>query len=138
MTFKNDKDARPTSPHLQIYAWNISSLTSILHRFTGVLLYFSIVAISWYVVLYTYKMNGSEGGAIKCDCPLMQILLYSGIIGLTFCLYYHFLNGIRHLFWDIGKGFEINRARQNGYLVLLASLILTAATFIIFAYFKFL
>jgi len=120
----------PTSPHLQIYRWNLSSLTSILHRATGALLYVSIVAIVWYIVYYTYQINIAES-VEDCDCPLRAILdnLFSlAAIGVTFSLYYHFCNGIRHLFWDIGKGFDVKIAKRNGYLVLLCALLLTIAT----------
>ncbi len=121
---------RPTSPHLQIYKWNICSLTSIMHRFTGVILYLSIVVISWYIVYYTYQINTSDSVEM-CDCPFNQILkqLFSlAAIAVTFALYYHFCNGIRHLFWDIGKGFELKTARRNGVIVILTSLALTVVT----------
>lgn len=121
---------RPTSPHLQIYRWNISSFTSILHRATGVLLYFSVLAISWYVVYYAYQINIVESDE-ACDCPLRAIIdqIFSlAAIGVTFALYYHFVNGIRHLFWDIGKGFDKKTASNNGILVIVSALLLTAST----------
>lgn len=130
MTEKKGSPSRPTSPHLQIYKWNISSFTSILHRATGVLLYFSVVAICWYIVYYTYKINIAES-ADTCDCPLNAIInnIFSlAAIGVTFALYYHFFNGIRHLFWDIGKGFEKETARTNGFLVIALAIIFTAVT----------
>ena len=123
-------DKRPTSPHLQIYKWNISSLTSILHRLTGVILYASIVAIVWYIIYYTYQVNIAES-VETCDCPMKQMLdniFALAATGVTFSLYYHFCNGVRHLFWDIGKGFDIKIARRNGYLVVLSALLLTTAT----------
>ncbi len=132
-------DKRPTSPHLQIYKWNISSLTSILHRLTGVVLYASIVAIVWYIIYYTYQINPAESME-NCDCPMKKILdniFALAAIGVTFSLYYHFANGMRHLFWDIGKGFDIKVARRNGYLVVLAALLLTSATVGAVTYLKF-
>jgi succinate dehydrogenase / fumarate reductase cytochrome b subunit len=129
---------RPTSPHLQIYKWNISSLTSIMHRFTGVALYLSIVAITWFVVYYAYQINIAESEE-NCDCPLKQVfenIFAAAAIAITFSLYYHFCNGIRHLFWDIGKGFELKDARRNGYLVVLTSLVLTIATISAVLYLK--
>ncbi len=129
---------RPTSPHLQVYKWNICSLTSIMHRFTGVALYVSIVLISWYIVYYTYQINTSDSMEV-CDCPLNQILkqLFSlASIAITFSLYYHFCNGIRHLFWDIGKGFEIKTANRNAVIVILSALALTIASIAIVVYLK--
>ncbi len=134
----NENNQKPISPHLQIYKWNISSLTSILHRFTGVVLYFSIVAICWYIVYYTYSTSIKEQSDI-CECwfgTIFKIVIISATFGLTFSLYYHFCNGIRHLFWDIGKGFELKTAKINGYLVLLISTVLTISTFLLIVYLK--
>ncbi len=131
---------RPTSPHLQIYRWNVSSLTSIMHRFTGVALFFSILLISWYITYYTYQINISEGHE-SCDCPIQQFLdfvFFAAGIFITFALYYHFCNGIRHLFWDIGFGYEKSRAKSNGISVILTSILLTVVTVGLVTYFKFL
>ncbi len=128
---------RPTSPHLDIYRWNVSSFTSILHRLTGVSLYFSILLLSWYITYYTYQINiASESES--CDCP-MGLIDYAFIAAggfITFALYYHFCNGIRHLFWDIGKGFEKETARTTGLLSLAFAIILTALTIGAVIYFK--
>lgn len=130
---------RPTSPHLQIYRWNISSITSIMHRATGVVLYLSILALSWYLTYYTYAVNPSESME-NCDCPINAIfenLFCLAAIGIVFSLYYHLCNGIRHLFWDLGKGFELKDAKRNGYIVLLSALVLTIATIGAATYLKF-
>jgi succinate dehydrogenase / fumarate reductase cytochrome b subunit len=132
------KKEKPTSPHLQIYRWNISSLTSIMHRLTGVMLYFAVVAISWYIVYYTYQINVNEASE-ACDCPMRTIMnniFYLASIALTFALYYHFCNGIRHLFWDIGKGFDNKIAKRNGVMVIISALIFTALTVGITIYLK--
>ena len=128
----------PTSPHLQIYKWNISSLTSIMHRLTGVALYFSIVAITWYIIYYAYQINIAESDE-SCNCAFKDILdniFAAAAIFITFSLYYHFCNGVRHLFWDAGKGFELKDAKRNGYLVVFLSLALTVATIATVLYLK--
>ena len=133
MTKKN-----PTSPHLQIYRWNISSVTSIAHRLTGVVLYFSILAISWYVAYYTYQINISES-ADSCDCPMKKIFNFvfaCASVFVTFALYYHFCNGIRHLFWDLGKGFEKSTAKKTGIIVFISSISLTLITILSTIYFN--
>lgn len=130
---------KPISPHLQIYRWNISSIASILHRATGVVLYLSVLDLSWYLTYYTYVVSPSESTDI-CDCPFSAIfesIFYIAAITVTFSLYYHLVNGIRHLFWDFGKGFELKDTRRNSYLVLLTALVLTVATIGAVAYFKF-
>jgi succinate dehydrogenase / fumarate reductase cytochrome b subunit len=136
---KLSKTTMPTSPHLQIYRWNISSITSIMHRLTGVALYFSILIIAWFIVYYTYSF-GPISEKENCDCIMTEILktlFFGAIIAIIFSLYYHFCNGIRHLFWDIGKGFNLKTAKHNGYLVIFLALILTIITISIAVYLKF-
>lgn len=135
----NQVKKAPTSPHLQIYRWSVSSLTSIFHRLTGVALYFSVIAISWYIVFFTYKIDVAETAEI-CDCPMMDIMNFICVaagIAILFSLFFHLCNGVRHLFWDIGKGFEKETATTNGILVIILSFILTAATVGAVLYFKY-
>jgi len=135
---KPEARVMPTSPHLQIYRWNISSITSILHRLTGVVLFFSLLIVAWYIVYYAYNtklLTEQE----HCECLTMKLIkcvLMAAVVGVVFSLYYHFCNGIRHLFWDIGKGFELKTAKKTGYLSLLLALLLTAASFAATYYFK--
>lgn len=132
------KSQRPTSPHLQIYRWNVSSFTSILHRLTGVALFFSILALSWYITYYTYQINVADTSE-SCDCPLNQLINYAFFAAgtfITFALYYHFFNGIRHLFWDLGKGFEKSTARATGLTAIALAIIFTALTIGAVVYFK--
>ena len=70
-------NTRPTSPHLQIYRWNISSITSIMHRLTGVALYFSILAIAWFIVYYTYNIGSiSDEKTLHFRRGEMSILIW--------------------------------------------------------------
>jgi succinate dehydrogenase / fumarate reductase cytochrome b subunit len=136
---KNQIKKAPTSPHLQIYRWNASSLTSIFHRLTGVALYFSVIAISWYIVFFTYQINTGDISE-SCDCPMtviMNFIFAAAGIAILFSLFFHFCNGIRHLFWDIGKGFEKETATTNGILVIILSFLLTAVTIGTVLYFKY-
>ena len=127
---------RPTSPHLQIYKWNISSLTSIAHRLTGVLLYAAILVISWYITYYAYKLGVTDPTidvVEECDCPITQFFRFAvsaaGVL-VVFALYYHSLNGVRHLCWDFGKGFDKHVAKRTGYFVVTLALIFTILTII--------
>ncbi|NBV05654.1 MAG: succinate dehydrogenase, cytochrome b556 subunit [Proteobacteria bacterium] len=138
-TSKASTSNRPTSPHIQIYRWNISSFTSILHRLTGAALYFSVLILSWYIVFYTYQTVIAPAESESCDCPINQLIDYAFIVAgifITFALYYHLCNGVRHLFWDIGKGFEKETSATNGYLVIITSIIITAITIGAVVYFK--
>ena len=130
MNSKNHSQARPLSPHIQIYKPQISSFTSILHRATGIFLYIGVVLICWAIVHYAYQVEILVDGEIEektCDCS-WKYLVYAAVLMWSFSLYYHMCNGIRHLFWDIGKGFEKKTANRNGILVLIASAILTIAS----------
>ena len=112
---------RPLSPHLSVYRWEISNTLSILHRMTGVLLSIgSIVLVGWLMsVVAGYEAYSRVTALLQG--PLGVLTLF----GLTFCFFYHLANGIRHLFWDMGRGFEIRQARISGWAVVVSSVILT-------------
>ncbi|MFT6332414.1 MAG: succinate dehydrogenase / fumarate reductase cytochrome b subunit [Lentimonas sp.] len=131
MNSKKLSSERPLSPHIQIYKPQIGSLTSILHRLTGIFLYLGVIVIAWAIVHYTYESEiviSGQSGQIACDCLVTKYILKAVVIAWSFALYYHLCNGIRHLFWDIGKGFDKKTASRNGVLVLLTSTILTTAS----------
>jgi succinate dehydrogenase / fumarate reductase cytochrome b subunit len=115
---------RPTSPHLTIYRWQISSVLSILHRFTGLWLTLGLlVLVSWlYVVAYT---PGDYEAWYKCISSLPGKLLLASWMA---AFYYHFCNGIRHLFWDIGKGYSLPQMHFTGWLVVLGAALLSIMT----------
>lgn len=111
---------RPLSPHLQIYRPQISSVLSIMHRISGVFLALGIVAL-------TYWLNALAGGAgAYADAAGLlgslpgKLALFLWL--LAFC--YHFLNGIRHLFWDAGMGFEIRQVIRSGWAVVAGAAVL--------------
>ena len=116
-------DPRPLSPHLQIYRPEWTSVLSIVHRITGVLLSAgTILLIAWPLAL----ARGEQSYAALQDflaSPLVALFL----IGWTLALFYHLLNGIRHLLWDAGMMFELRLARASGWTVVVLSLVLTAA-----------
>ncbi len=122
---------RPLSPHIQIYKPQISSFTSILHRATGIFLYIGVVVMCWAIVHYAYQVEIMINGDVEeaaCDCS-WKYFFYLVVAAWSFSLYYHLCNGIRHLFWDVGKGFNKKVANRNGKLVLLASFLMTVASF---------
>ena len=67
---------------------------------------------------------------------VMRCLFTLASIAITFSLYYHLCNGIRHLFWDIGKGFEVKIATRNAIIVIFTALFLTIATIALVVYLK--
>lgn len=122
---------RPISPHLTVYKPQISSVLSILHRITGAFLFFSVIFLSWLLVLVIMQGSGIapfEKTTEFLDATLDTMLFKLFLLSVAFCLYYHLLNGIRHLFWDAGYGFEIKSMKISGIFVVALSLFCTGAT----------
>ncbi|ODS61543.1 MULTISPECIES: succinate dehydrogenase, cytochrome b556 subunit [unclassified Arenimonas] len=113
---------RPLSPHLQVYRPQLTSVMSILHRGTGVVLALgSLVFAGWLVAAATGAEAFAAYSAVLASVP-GKIALF----GFSACLVYHFLNGIRHLAWDAGHGYEIPKAYASGYAVAVLAVVLTA------------
>ena len=112
---------RPISPHLQVYKPQITSLLSIFHRITGVALTFGLILlVAW---IFTLSL-----GEEYFEYFVMFIKSWFGLLilfGFTFALNYHLCNGIRHLFWDAGYGYEIETVHKSGLAVLVVSFVLT-------------
>jgi succinate dehydrogenase / fumarate reductase cytochrome b subunit len=120
------KKERPLSPHLQIYKPQITSISSITHRITGFALYILMIFICWYI--FSYSFFGSREISESCDCYFYKIIKIGFYTALFFSCYYHLLNGVRHLFWDIGIGFDLKNAKIAGYLIFFFSISLTIFT----------
>jgi succinate dehydrogenase / fumarate reductase, cytochrome b subunit len=114
---------RPLSPHLSIYRWQIGNSLSILHRLTGVALAFGLLALSWWLISVAAGDESYRAVHLFYATPFGLLLLS----GWTFAFFYHLLNGVRHLFWDIGWGFERRERHLSGWAVVLAALVLTVA-----------
>jgi succinate dehydrogenase / fumarate reductase cytochrome b subunit len=120
-------DQRPMSPHLQVYKLPFTAQLSIVHRATGVVLFMGLLLM---IVGIVIAAQGVE------SWQLLQAFLssYMGkllLLGIIFSLYYHLCNGIRHLFWDIGKGLTLKAAQQSGIGVIVVSVILTWVTWLL-------
>jgi succinate dehydrogenase / fumarate reductase, cytochrome b subunit len=117
---------RPLSPFMQ-YRWQYTNTLSILHRITGVLL-----SLGYFVLVYwlAAAAGGAERYAQALAClgsPLMQVVLFGALA--SFC--YHLLNGVRHLFFDMGVGFELKTARASGRLVAIAAVVLAIVAWVV-------
>lgn len=113
---------RPLSPHLQVYNPQITSVLSILHRITGVILALGSLLLLWVLVSLSMGEQSFVGTSMYLSSSIGKLAL----MGYSACLMYHLFNGIRHLFWDIGKGFEISSVYRSGYAVIVLSLLSTA------------
>ncbi|MDH3645366.1 MAG: succinate dehydrogenase, cytochrome b556 subunit [Gammaproteobacteria bacterium] len=113
---------RPLSPHLQIYRWQITMILSIVHRTSGVALSVGLLLlVLWLITAATGPESYTRLRELLAS-PLGVVVL----AGFIFALSFHLCNGIRHLFWDIGKGFEIPQYHASGWAVIIVSLLLTA------------
>jgi len=117
---------RPLSPHLQVYRPQLTSMLSILHRGTGVALAGGLILMLWWLVAlasgpeyYEYVM-GIAGSIIG------RLVM----LGFTWALFFHLCNGLRHLYWDAGWGFEIASVYRSGYMVVIGASVLTVLAWI--------
>jgi succinate dehydrogenase / fumarate reductase cytochrome b subunit len=117
---------RPTSPHLQIYRWQIGNTLSILHRITGSVLALGLIALSYWLVSIAGGPQSYAGAARVFGSPIGIFFL----IGWSFAFYFHLLNGVRHLFWDAGRGFERTQRHASGWFAVAGSVLLTLGTWL--------
>lgn len=117
---------RPLSPHLQVYRPQLTSVLSILHRITGIALAAGTLLLIWWLVA---AAAGRESFAVVQDFIgsfLGRLLL----LGWSWALFYHLANGIRHLAWDAGWGFQLKTVYATGWAVVAASVLLTLISWI--------
>jgi succinate dehydrogenase / fumarate reductase cytochrome b subunit len=103
------------------YRFQITSALSILHRLTGIALAIGSILLAWWLVAV------AAGGGIFATThaflvsPIGLLLL----LAWSAAFFYHLCNGVRHLAWDAGRGFELRNANRSGYAVLAATVVLT-------------
>ena len=115
------KNDNPLSPHIQIYNWHISSLVSISHRITGIINIIIITLMCFWVALLLL-------GNANYDLIQKFFETYLGkffIVGTVWSFSFQVLCEIRHLFWDLGYGFEIKTSNITGLLAIFGSVVLT-------------
>jgi succinate dehydrogenase / fumarate reductase cytochrome b subunit len=106
---------------LDIYRWQISNTLSILHRVTGAALAVGLIALCYWLIALAGGEESYRSAAHWFASPLGLVFL----MGWTFAFIYHLLNGVRHLFWDLGLGFERRERHASGWIVVLAAIGLT-------------
>ncbi len=112
---------RPLSPHFHIYKPQITSTLSILHRLTGVALGAGALLLTWWLIAAVEGPKSFAEVQSVMGSWLGKIVLF----GFTVAFFYHLANGIRHLFWDLGFGFELGTIRLTGWIVIFATVVLT-------------
>jgi succinate dehydrogenase / fumarate reductase cytochrome b subunit len=114
--------ARPLSPFLH-YRWQYTNTLSILHRITGVLLSFGFFLLVYWLAAVAAGPERYQAARDTLGSPLAQVVLF----GTVFSFCYHLLNGVRHLFFDLGHGFDLKTARTSGWAVAIGALVLGLA-----------
>ena len=113
--------ARPLSPHLSVYRWQIQMVTSILHRLTGIFLSFGTILVC--ALLVSLASGPDAYAAVQAfSASWIGMLL---LLGWTWSLAFHLLNGIRHLLQDAGFGYAPAVFVRNGWLAVIGSIVLT-------------
>jgi succinate dehydrogenase / fumarate reductase, cytochrome b subunit len=112
---------RPTSPHVWLYRWQIGNTLSILHRITGAALAIGLIALSYWFV----SLAGGPDSYAAAVRLLASPIGLAVLLGWTFSFLFHLLNGVRHLFWDAGKGFERTQRHVSGWFAVLGAIALT-------------
>lgn len=118
---------RPLSPHITVYRPQITSVLSIFHRITGVAMTLAAVLIVWW---FLAAASGPEYFAFA-DGIVTSWIGTLVMLGSLWALWFHFCNGIRHLWWDLGNGMELDQVTMSGIVVLVASGVLTLFTIIV-------
>lgn len=125
MSAKTSARERPLSPFMlgQYYRWQLTSALSILHRLTGLAMALGTLFLTAWMLSAASGPVAYDGFLAFARSGLGKLLL----LGFSWALLYHLCNGIRHLVWDAGRAFELKNVYLGGWIVVAASLLLTAA-----------
>ncbi len=118
---------RPLSPHLDVYRLPLSALLSVVHRGTGAALSIGTIALVYWLM----ALAGGESSFSTAQAFMGSVLGRLMLFGWTFALFFHLSNGIRHLFWDAGYGFEKETVKTSSFIVLAAAGFLTLLVWIV-------
>ena len=118
-----DGDPRPVSPHIQIYRWQITMWLSSLHRITGGLLSLGAIVLAIWLIAIASGPAAYASVQQYVGSAWFKVLL----VAWTFCFFFHLSNGVRHLVWDVGIGFERARIRLSGWTVVIVAVLATVA-----------
>ena len=114
---------RPVSPHVTVYKWTYTMTLSILHRVSGLALCIALIAlVSWLLAAAAGPDAYAAAMLVLASLPV-KILIAIALLALSF----HFANGLRHLAWDAGWGFERAQARRSAAVVVAVALLATLA-----------
>ncbi len=119
-------DPRPLSPHLQIYRWQLTSVLSILHRASGIVLAAGTILLVWWLVAAAEGPQTYAAIQVFLGSWIGRVLLF----GWSLALFYHLCNGLRHLWWDTAHSLELRGVYASGWAVVAGTLLLTLIAWI--------
>ncbi|MCB1683375.1 MAG: succinate dehydrogenase, cytochrome b556 subunit [Pseudomonadales bacterium] len=123
MTVQN----RPLSPHLQIYRPQLTTVLSISHRISGIFLVLGMILLTYWLACLASGPEAYRDAYALVHSLLGRVVMF----GLSFALFFHLCNGIRHLAWDAGYGLEIEQAYTSGKAVVAAAVALTLVAWLV-------
>ena len=118
---------RPTSPHLQIYRLPITAIASILHRITGVVLAIGTLALVYWLIAAAIGEESFNTAQAIAGSWIGRLALF----GWTLAFFFHLANGIRHLVWDAGRGFDLPTTYRNSWIVFISTVVLTIIAWVL-------
>lgn len=123
-------DPRPLSPHLQVWRWHATMASSIFHRASGSINYIGAILITVWLVLLAAGPDAYAVFETLMSGPL-GLLVKLALFGFTLSLVYHLLNGVRHLVWDLGKGFDPKGSNLRSILIIAAAIVVTVGIWVL-------
>jgi succinate dehydrogenase / fumarate reductase cytochrome b subunit len=121
--------AHPLSPHLQVWRWHITLAASILHRATGAALYLGLLILAGWALALASGPQAYDGFTGLMGSIPGRI----GLFCLTVCLFFHLANGVRHLGWDLGRGFEPAIANATAWAAFVFAIAMAIGVWVLLA-----
>lgn len=118
---------RPLSPHLSVYRWPVTMAASIMHRLSGIALAVGFVVFAWWLVALSSGDAQYRQFSDLATSVAGRILL----VAWSAAFFYHLSNGIRHIVWDLGYGFELPTANASAWFVFASTVLLTAGFWVL-------
>ena len=118
---------RPLSPHIQTYRWTLTMALSIVHRATGIALYFGTLLLVWWLIAVSSGPTAYAHVQAFTGSFIGRLIAF----GYTWALLHHLLSGIRHLVWDLGYGFKPAEREWLTWAALIGGILLTVLVWIV-------
>lgn len=118
---------RPLSPHFSVYKFPLTVLMSITHRITGVALALGSLVVAYWLASIAVGPEAYANATEFLGSWFGKLILFAW----TAALFYHMSNGVRHLLWDMGYGFELPTSVLMNKVVLGASAVLTVLVWLV-------